>query len=73
MNEFAEAYKALGGEIVSVTPYNEKQSSYDAEVTAAMAGDPDGLYLIATRSTARPSPAPGFRRAARPNSCSTTA
>jgi ABC-type branched-subunit amino acid transport system substrate-binding protein len=46
--EFAKAYKALGGELVSVTPYNEKQSSYASEVTAAMAGKPDGLYLIAT-------------------------
>jgi ABC-type branched-subunit amino acid transport system substrate-binding protein len=45
-SEFARAYKALGGQIVSVTPYNEKQSSYQSEVTAAMAGDPDGLYLI---------------------------
>ncbi|HWK45771.1 MAG TPA: ABC transporter substrate-binding protein [Stellaceae bacterium] len=44
--EFSRAYKALGGQIVSVTPYNEKQSSYQAEVTAAMAGKPDGLYLI---------------------------
>ena len=40
--EFSKAYKALGGEIVSVTPYNEKQASYQAEVTAAMEGDPDG-------------------------------
>jgi len=46
VNEFSKAYKALGGEIVSVTPYNEKQPSYQAEVTAAMAGSPDGLYLI---------------------------
>ena len=46
--EFARAYKSLGGVIVSVTPYNEKQSSYQAEATAAMAGDPDGLYLIST-------------------------
>ena len=46
VNEFSKAYKALGGEIVSVTPYNEKQPSYQAEVTAAMAGTPDGLYLI---------------------------
>ena len=46
--EFAKAYKALGGEVVSATPYNEKQSSYASEVTAAMAGKPDGLYLIAT-------------------------
>jgi branched-chain amino acid transport system substrate-binding protein len=47
-NEFAKAYKALGGEILSVTPYNEKQSSYDAEATKAIASNPDGLYLIAT-------------------------
>ena len=46
LGEFSKAYKALGGEIISVTPYNEKQSSYQAEVTAAMAGKPDGLYLI---------------------------
>jgi branched-chain amino acid transport system substrate-binding protein len=46
VKEFSNAYKALGGEIVSVTPYNEKQPSYQAEVTAAMAGGPDGLYLI---------------------------
>ena len=46
VGEFSKAYKALGGEIVSVTPYNEKQSSYQAEVTAAMAGSPEGLYLV---------------------------
>jgi len=46
--EFAKAYKALGGEIVSVTPYNEKQASYASEATAAMAAKSDGLYLIAT-------------------------
>jgi branched-chain amino acid transport system substrate-binding protein len=46
VKEFSKAYKALGGEITSVTPYNEKQPSYQAEVTAAMAGSPDGLYLI---------------------------
>jgi branched-chain amino acid transport system substrate-binding protein len=44
--EFSKAYEALGGEIVSVTPYNEKQASYSAEVTAALAGEPDGLYLV---------------------------
>jgi len=44
--EFARAYKALGGTITSDTPYNEKAASYDAEVTAALQGDPDGLYLI---------------------------
>ena len=46
--EFSAAYRALGGTITSTTPYNEKQPSYDAEATAAMAGHPDGLYLIAT-------------------------
>jgi len=44
--EFTKAYKALGGEIISDTPYNEKQASYQAEVTAALNGNPDGLYLI---------------------------
>jgi branched-chain amino acid transport system substrate-binding protein len=44
--EFAATYTALGGKILSTTPYNEKQSSYDSEVTAALAGKPDGLYLI---------------------------
>jgi branched-chain amino acid transport system substrate-binding protein len=44
--EFSRAYKALGGTIVSDTPYNEKQSSYASEVTAAMAGEPDALYLV---------------------------
>jgi ABC-type branched-subunit amino acid transport system substrate-binding protein len=44
--EFADAYQKLGGTITSVTPYNENQPSYDAEVTAAMAGEPAALYLI---------------------------
>jgi branched-chain amino acid transport system substrate-binding protein len=48
LGEFAKAYKALGGEIVSIVPYNERQSSYDAEATKAIASNPDGLYLIAT-------------------------
>jgi ABC-type branched-subunit amino acid transport system substrate-binding protein len=46
VREFSKTYEALGGKIISVTPYNEKQPSYQAEVTAAMAGNPDGLYLI---------------------------
>ncbi len=46
VKEFTDPYKALGGEIVSVTPYNAKQSDYSAEVTAAMAGGADALYLI---------------------------
>ncbi|WP_118138501.1 ABC transporter substrate-binding protein [Oceanicella sp. SM1341] len=44
--EFAATYEALGGTITSVTPYNEKQASYTAEASAAMAGEPEALYLI---------------------------
>jgi branched-chain amino acid transport system substrate-binding protein len=44
--EFTAAYKALGGSITGDTPYNEKAANYDAEVTAALAGDPEALYLI---------------------------
>jgi ABC-type branched-subunit amino acid transport system substrate-binding protein len=44
-SQFASAYKAMGDTITSATPYNEKQSSYQAEVTAAMTGSPDALYL----------------------------
>ncbi|MER9316244.1 ABC transporter substrate-binding protein [Mesorhizobium sp. M0659] len=46
--EFSKAYKALGGELISDTPYNEKQSSYAAEVTAALSSNPDALYLVST-------------------------
>lgn len=46
VKEFSGPYKALGGTVISVTPYNAKQSDYAAEVTAAMAGAPDALYLI---------------------------
>jgi ABC-type branched-subunit amino acid transport system substrate-binding protein len=48
VSEFKKAYEALGGIIVSTTPYNENQSSYQSEATAAMTGEPDGLYLVAT-------------------------
>lgn len=46
VKEFTDPYIALGGTVVSATPYNAKQSSYAAEVTAAMAGEADALYLI---------------------------
>ncbi|MEE4015585.1 ABC transporter substrate-binding protein [Roseibium sp. FZY0029] len=48
MREFSAAFEAMGGEITSVTPYNEKQSNYSSEASAAMAGEPDALYLIST-------------------------
>ncbi len=46
VREFAAAYEKLGGVITSTTPYNEKQASYSSEVTAAMAGEPEALYLV---------------------------
>ncbi|MBR2686870.1 MAG: ABC transporter substrate-binding protein [Aquamicrobium sp.] len=46
VKEFADAYKKLGGVITSTTPYNEKQASYSAEASAAMAGEPEALYLV---------------------------
>lgn len=46
VREFRSAYEKLGGAITSVTPYNEKQASYSAEASAAMADSPEALYLI---------------------------
>lgn len=46
MREFSASYVAMGGEITSATPYNENQPNYSAEVTAAMDGEPEALYLI---------------------------
>lgn len=46
VKEFAAAYTKLGGAITSTTPYNEKQPSYSAEASAAMAGEPEALYLV---------------------------
>src|SRR6185437_1109310 len=48
VKEFAKAYQALGGTIVSTTPYNENQPSYQPEVTRALEGSPDALYLVST-------------------------
>jgi branched-chain amino acid transport system substrate-binding protein len=48
MREFTAAFTKLGGTISSTTPYNEKQSSYSSEASAAMSGEPDALYLIST-------------------------
>lgn len=46
VNEFRSSFEALGGKITSVTPYNERQPSYSAEVTSGMAGEPEALYLV---------------------------
>ena len=37
----------LGGSISSMVAYNENQQSYRAEVTTALQGDPDSLFLVA--------------------------
>jgi len=46
VKEFSTAFTKLGGTITSTTPYNEKQASYSAEASAAMAGEPEALYLV---------------------------
>jgi ABC-type branched-subunit amino acid transport system substrate-binding protein len=46
VKEFSRAYAALGGTVLSVTPYNPSQASYAPEVTRAMQGGPDALYLV---------------------------
>ncbi len=46
MREFSSTFEALGGEITSVTAYNEKQANYSSEATAALSGDPEALYLV---------------------------
>ena len=46
VREFSKAYAALGGQIISVTPYNPSQASYQPEVTRAIQGNPDALYLV---------------------------
>lgn len=47
----AEQYKKdlerLGGTVTAMVPYAEKQQSYRAEVTKALEGEPDSLYLVA--------------------------
>jgi len=48
VKEFAKAYAALGGTILTQVPYNENQPSYQPEVTKAMADKPDALYLVST-------------------------
>jgi branched-chain amino acid transport system substrate-binding protein len=44
--EFKRAYEALGGQITSITPYNQGQASYAPEVTRGLEGDPPALYLV---------------------------
>src|SRR5262249_19120487 len=46
VREFGKAYQALGGTVISTTPYNPSQASYQPEVTKALQGNPDALYLV---------------------------
>ncbi|WP_048647255.1 ABC transporter substrate-binding protein [Nitratireductor soli] len=46
VREFQAAYEKLGGTVTSVTPYNERQANYASEASAAMAGEPEALYLV---------------------------
>ncbi len=44
---FEQDIAKLGGNITSMVAYNESQQSYRAEVTKALEGDPDSLFLVA--------------------------
>lgn len=44
---FEEDLVKLGGTITKSVAYNESQQSYRAEVTSALEGDPDSLFLVA--------------------------
>ena len=44
---FEQDVAKLGGAITKMVAYNESQQSYRAEVTAALEGDPDSLFLVA--------------------------
>ena len=44
---FEQDIAKLGGKITKMVAYNESQQSYRAEVTSAMEGEPDSLFLIA--------------------------
>lgn len=45
--QFKLAFEGMGGKVSGVTPYNQEQASYRAEVNAALSGEPDALFLIA--------------------------
>lgn len=44
---FQEAVEVLGGSVTDMIPYNQEQSSYRAEVSQALRGNPDSLFLVA--------------------------
>ncbi len=44
---FEQDIPKLGGSITKMVAYNESQQSYRAEVTSALEGNPDSLFLVA--------------------------
>jgi len=71
--EFSKAYKALGGTIVSTTPTMKSNRAMHRKLPPAWAAIRTASISSAHPSTARPSPAPGSRKADHRNSCSMTA
>jgi branched-chain amino acid transport system substrate-binding protein len=47
VKDFEKAITELGGEVVSKTAYNENQPSYRAEVSTALASNPDAVFFVA--------------------------
>jgi branched-chain amino acid transport system substrate-binding protein len=45
--QYAQDVVKLGGTITKMVAYNESQQSYRAEVTSALEGDPDSVFMIA--------------------------
>ena len=45
--QYAKDVVKLGGTITKMVAYNESQQSYRAEVTSALDGDPDSVFMIA--------------------------
>ncbi|AOV15924.1 hypothetical protein BJI67_01505 [Acidihalobacter aeolianus] len=46
-NRFKEAFSAYGGKITSMVVYNPQQPSYRSEVSKALEGHPQALFLVA--------------------------
>lgn len=43
---FKQAFTAYGDTVTAMVPYNPKQPSYRSEVTQALQGNPQGLFLV---------------------------
>ncbi len=46
-NRFKQDVAKLGGSVTTMVAYNENQQSFRAEVTKALEGNPDSLFLVA--------------------------